>query len=125
MPHQCRTNAALARTLANMAAGRFYERRLALLACSGSRVSCLLRARANEHDPVRRAMLATRVPFHPDWTASRLGMLAKERGQIHFHSLGDRLTRQQGVAQTPGQGFSFMPRHTARCGRLPGSGPAG
>ncbi len=32
------------------------------------------------------------IPFHPVWAAEWLGTLAKERGQIHFYNLGDRLS---------------------------------
>lgn len=32
------------------------------------------------------------VPFHPGWAAQWFGTLAKERGQIGFHRLRDRLT---------------------------------
>lgn len=32
------------------------------------------------------------VPFHPEWAARWLGTLAKERGQVGFHRLRDRLT---------------------------------
>lgn len=32
------------------------------------------------------------IPFHPAWAAEWLGTLAKERGQIHFYNLGDRLS---------------------------------
>jgi hypothetical protein len=96
----------------------------------------VVRARSNEQDPVRRAMLSALaglppgrwaapnlddlsqiirealsaadlspatasvaemlvvalVPFHPDWAAAWLGTLAQERGQVHFHDLGDRLS---------------------------------
>ena len=102
-------------------------------------VLTLIRARRNEQDPVRLAMLSGLVglppgawqpdqlvelgqvirealnaadlsqgtaaqvekliiailPFHPDWSADWLATLVKERGQVSFHDLGERLTVQQ------------------------------
>ncbi|HLK96449.1 MAG TPA: outer membrane beta-barrel protein, partial [Hymenobacter sp.] len=108
---------------------RYYRSRL-------PEVLTLIHARANEQDPIRRAMLAALavlppsrwqashleelghiisdalnaadlsqataheaekivvalVPFHPEWAAPWISTLAQSRGQVHFSSLGDRLT---------------------------------
>lgn len=38
------------------------------------------------------ALVTALIPFHPAWAAAWLGTLAKERGQIYFYNLGDRLS---------------------------------